>query len=165
MRSPRPTSASTWAARSTRRSRLLHSFFIEGYLRALLQLPADRAVTSRDHFIAGLNAALDLGVSVVGDASRHFRNLRLVAFFQEDDLDQLFALFFLRRFLRTLVDELRVVVAFVALRHLLPFLFYFFWTQITLARANRHCLHRHGYDVLYLIRVNVGGTAQRRLQL
>ena len=51
------------------------------------------------------------------------------------------------------------------MRHLLSFLFNFFWTQIALASANRHGLHRHGYDVLYLVCVNVGGATQRRLQL
>src|SRR5207248_216249 len=43
--------------------------------------------------------------------------------------------------------------------------FNFLWTQIALASANRHGLHRHGYDVLYLVCVNVGGATQRRLQL
>src|SRR5947199_757934 len=61
----------------------LHSFFVEGYFDAVLQFAADRAVTSRDYFVAGLDAAFDFGVSVVGNSSRHFYNLGFGPFFEE----------------------------------------------------------------------------------
>jgi len=127
-------------------------------LRALLQLSADRAVTARDHFVPGLNATLDFRVSVIGNASRHFHHLRIAALFQEHNLGEFFAFFFLRRLFRMFVDELRVIVAFVPLRDLLLFLFDFFWTQIGFARANGHGLHRHGHDIFHLVGLDVRGT-------
>src|SRR5262249_16684603 len=64
----------------------LHCFFVVSDLGAVLQFAADRAVTSRDYFVARLNAAFDFRVSVVGNSSRYFHNLRLVSFFEEHDL-------------------------------------------------------------------------------
>ena len=84
-----------------------------------------------------------------------FRNTTLASFSRPS---------FCARLFRTPVDELRVVVAFVPLRDLLFFLFDFFWTQIALARANGYRLHRHGHNVFHLVRLDVRGTAERRLQ-
>src|ERR1041384_5825566 len=63
----------------------LHSFFVQRYLGAVLQLPADRAVTSRDYFVARLNAAFDFRVGVIRNSGRHFHHLRLGPFFDEHD--------------------------------------------------------------------------------
>src|SRR6266568_4380997 len=111
----------------------LHSLFVEGYLDAVLQFAADHAVTSRDHLVARLNAAFDFGVRIVGNTGRYFHYLGFGSFFKEHDLGDSFALFFLCRFLGALIDELRIVIALVALRDLLFFLFDFLWTQIALA--------------------------------
>src|SRR5207244_9747921 len=146
---------------ASRSTRLLRSLFVERYLGAILQFATDRAVTSRDYFVTGLNAAFDFGVSVVGNSSRHFRQLRLVRFFEEHDLGYFFALFFLCRFLSALIDELRIVIALVTLRDLLLFLFDFFRTQIALTSATGHGLHRHVHDVLHFVRVRFRSTSER----
>src|SRR5438093_12027969 len=97
----------------------LHSLFVERYLDAVFQLSADHAVTSRDHLVARLNTAFDFGVSIVGNTGRYFRYLGFGSFFEEHDLGDFSALFFLCRFLGSLIDELRVVIALVALRDFL----------------------------------------------
>ncbi len=57
------------------------------------QFPADRAVAAGNHFVARLNAALDLHVGVVGDARGHFDHVGLVPFLEKHHFRQLFALF------------------------------------------------------------------------
>src|SRR2546421_3932803 len=98
------------------RSASLGCFFIVGNFGAVLQLSANRAVTSRNHFVARLNPALYLHVSVVRDSGGHLDQLRLAPFFQKHDFCQFFALLFLGGFFLTLVHKLGAVVAFIALR-------------------------------------------------
>src|SRR5438094_10096332 len=76
----------------------LHAFFVERYLGAIFQFPADYAVTSRDYFVTGLNAVFDFGVSVVGNSSRDFHHQGLVSFFEEQDVGYFSVVFFLSAF-------------------------------------------------------------------
>src|SRR5204863_4012597 len=114
---------------------LLRRFFVVSNFGAFLQFSTDRTVASRNHFVAGLNAAFDFHVGVVRDSGRDFDQLRFAFLFQKHNLGQLFALFFLCSLFLLLVDELGIVVAFIALRCLLFFIFDFLWTQIALAGA------------------------------
>src|SRR5947209_19927415 len=84
-------------------ARLLRRFLVVGHFRAVFQLTTDRAVTSRNHFVARLDAALDLPVSVVRNSGRYLDQLRLAPFLQKHNLRQLFAVLFPRRFFLTLI--------------------------------------------------------------
>src|ERR1041385_6482933 len=82
--SRRPVSDALRTAKRLQTS--LHSFFIERDAGAVLQFAADRAITSRNNFLAWLNAVFDFRVSVVGNSGCHFHHLRLASFFEEHDL-------------------------------------------------------------------------------
>src|SRR5437588_2306570 len=133
----------------------LRRFLIVGNLRAFLQLPADRAVTSRNHFVARLDALFYLHVSVVRNSGRHFDQLRLASFFQTYHLRQFFAFPFLGRFFLALVHELGAVVAFIALRDFLFFLFDLLRAQIAVAGPDRHRLHRHRHHVFHHVGLDI----------
>src|SRR5438270_13958920 len=80
----------------------LRRFLIVGNLRAFLQLPAARAVSSRNHFVARRDAAFYLHLSVVRTSCRHFDPLRFASFCQKYHLRQFIAVPFLVRLLLSL---------------------------------------------------------------
>src|SRR5207244_6120731 len=101
---------------------LFRRLLVVGNFGAFLQLPADRAVTSRNYFVARLNTALNLHVSVVRDSGRHFDQLRLATFFQKHDFRLFLALLFVGHFYLTLVPILGSVDDFLVLDR-----YYFFF--------------------------------------
>src|ERR1700730_271791 len=111
-----PIESRTSMARSTTLAAepgLILPFFLHDHFGAVLQLSADRAVTSGDHFVARFDAAFYFHVGVVRNPSRHLYHLCLGALLQKNYLCEFFAFHFLHRLFPTFVGQFRVVVAFV----------------------------------------------------
>src|SRR5438045_8194470 len=99
---------------------------LDGDFRVVLQLPADCAVSTRDHLVPRLNSALYLDVSIIGNARRYFELLRFPADFLEDHFVDFFPLLAFCPFLLLGVYHFGIVVALVTLLlHLLAMLDFF----------------------------------------